>query len=219
MLYTTSPQNGMDKFIPDFYLSWTEYIFGDVRNLFFKAISSNLDARAWAKGSRGACTHTLLIGSYSLLGRVPFSSCPLLLFLSQRSMAATHPEWLLSLSYRLGNTGTAVAAVPCKHYFMNPASLAAFPSARPCCSCAHVTELFGKAQPKASGPTMFPHPCKEKHGVREVLACSLMLLLTSGRGATPWTPILPLCMAICVQFAYSWSAAKPRCKSAGFGTA
>lgn len=95
------------------------------------------------------------------------------LFLSQWSMAASHPEQppSSSLLYRLRNTCTTIAAMPYKHYFMKSASLAAFPSAEPCCSFAHLTELFGKAQQMIN----LPSSLQGKHGVMEVLAFSLTL--------------------------------------------
>lgn len=122
--------------------------------------------------------------------------------------------WLLSLSLlqKLGNTCTTIAAMPCKHYFMTPTSLAAFPSVRPGCFFAHVTELFGKAQTRASRCTICPLPYKAKHGVGKVLAFSLMLKLKGQHleyqfWPFAWPP---------VQFAFLWSAAKCKVNQQGF---
>lgn len=76
----------------------------------------------------------------------------------------------------------------------------------------HVTELFGKAQTRANRCTNCPLSYKEKHGVGKVLAFSLMVKL---KGQHPeyqswpfeWPP---------VQFAFLWSAAKPKVNQQGF---
>lgn len=198
MLYTRSPENSLGRFIPDFHLSWTECVFGDIRNLFWRQfLQTWMPEHEQKEAEEHAPT-------CSWLGAIPL----------QWSTTASYPEWLPSSSlwYRLRNTCTTTAAMPHNHYFMNPPSLAAFHSAQPCCSFAHLSELFGKAQPRASRYTICPL-LRKKNTVREVLAFSLMLMLKGQRLGYQschfaWPP---------VQLAFFWSAAKPKLKSGGFG--